>query len=125
MGNPTVEIPWYIRRTRRLGMDRPDLDGLPVRLAVLAAPVRESKRPAADAGQISVWILIMHLVNDFWLVSPAYPGHERPSARSTGSTWRPPGRRPLGRRLRLAPQEQVAGPLNDPYMEGADGHGGH
>ena len=75
-GNLAEEIPWYLKRS--VGGWRF------IAFALMAfhffAPffcllVRENKRTAERLWRIAAVILVMQVVNDVWLVIPAYPGY--------------------------------------------------
>jgi hypothetical protein len=74
-GNLAEEVPWYIRRSA--GGWR--LVCAALMLFHFFAPffcllVRDNKRSPARIGRIAAAILAMQLLNDVWLVIPAFPG---------------------------------------------------
>jgi hypothetical protein len=77
-GNLTEEIPWYLRRSA--GGWRWVCAALMVFhffLPFFVLLFRESKRNPRNLWKVAVLILVIHLVNDVWLVIPAFP-HPKP-----------------------------------------------
>ena len=73
-GNITEELPWYLKRS--LGLWRYVCIALMLVhffIPFFVLLVRENKREANRLWKIGVWILVIHLVNDVWLIVPAFP----------------------------------------------------
>ena len=73
-GNIAEELPWYIKRS--LGLWRPVCIALMLFhffVPFFLLLVRENKRESSRLWKIGAWVLVMHLLNDVWLVIPAYP----------------------------------------------------
>ncbi len=73
-GNLVEEIPWYLRRS--VGLWRgvaAMLIFFHFFLPFFYLLFRENKRNHQRLRLVAAWILIIHLVNDCWLILPAFP----------------------------------------------------
>jgi hypothetical protein len=78
MGNLAEEVPWYLRRSYggwRLVAGSLIVFHFFVPFFLLLG--RENKRGPARLAWVAGWVLVMHLVNDVWLILPAFTEAER------------------------------------------------
>ncbi|MCZ2075450.1 MAG: hypothetical protein HUU41_20360 [Bryobacteraceae bacterium] len=74
-GNITEEIPWYLRRTSGGWVLLPILlIAFHFTVPFFVLLMRDVKRRANRLVWIAVWIVLMRLVDLFWLIEPAYHG---------------------------------------------------
>lgn len=74
MGNLTEEIPWYIKRSA--GGWRWVCGALMIFhffVPFFCLLIRENKRESSRLWLVAAALLVMHLVNDVWLIVPAFP----------------------------------------------------
>jgi len=94
-GNLAEEIPWYIRRSA--GGWRAVCAALMVFhffVPFFCLLIRETKRSSDRLWRVAVAILVMHLINDVWLIVPAFGGSQGlkvlaavPAALGVGGLW--------------------------------------
>ena len=124
-GNLAEEVPWYIRRS--VGGWRLVAGGLiffHFFMPFLYLLVRENKRSTLRLSRVAVWLLAVHVINDIWLIVPAYEGSQWgkllcliPAFLAIGGIWSYAYVRQLSSRPLV--------PLNDPLYAEVLAHESH
>lgn len=123
-GNLAEEVPWYLKRSyggwRYVCMA---LMLFHFFVPFFLLLIRENKRERSRLWKIGVGVLVMQLVNDVWLIVPAYPRHQwaqilcvAPALLAVGGIWLWAFLFQLGSRPLV--------PRHDPLLEEALAHGG-
>jgi hypothetical protein len=123
-GNLSEEVPWYLARSyggwRYVCMA---LMLFHFFVPFFLLLVRENKRERTRLWKIGVGILVMHLLNDVWLIIPAFPMYQwaqilcvAPALLAVGGVWLWAFLSELGSRPLV--------PRHDPLLEAALEHGG-
>jgi hypothetical protein len=123
-GNLAEEVPWYLKRSS--GSWRYVCMALMIFhffVPFFVLLVRDNKRESSRLWKLGVGILVMQLVNDVWLIVPAFPMHQwvqvlcvAPALLAVGGVWLWAFLSQLGSRPLV--------PRHDPLLEEALAHGG-
>ena len=121
-GNLAEEVPWYLRRS--VGGWRYVAASLMVLhffVPFLYLLVRENKRSTIRLSRVAAWILVVHIINDIWLIVPAFTHRQWdkllcliPAFLAVGGIWSYAYVRQLASRPLV--------PLNDPMLAEALAH---
>ena len=121
-GNLAEEVPWYIKRSA--GAWRIVCGGLIVFhffVPFMYLLVRENKRSTLRLSRVAAWLLVVHIINDTWLIVPAFQNRQWdkllcliPAFLAVGGIWSYAYVRLLAGRPLV--------PLNDPMLAEALAH---
>ena len=124
-GNLAEEVPWYIKRSA--GAWRLVCGGLIAFhffVPFLYLLVRENKRTTIRLSRVATWLLAVHVINDIWLIVPAYQSSQWakllcliPAFLAIGGIWSYAYVRQLSSRPLV--------PLNDPLYAEVLAHESH